>query len=178
MKVLYQLNYSAANALKMTIFTACRTSEVLNIKYSEINNSIWIIPAERMKAGVEHKVPLPTQLMAIIKNSKNLGDASDSYLFTNLKKHSSLSSAAMTYLLKQLNLADVATVHGFRSSFRMWSAEQTNYPREVCEQALAHKLPDKVEAAYMRSDFLEKRKQLMQDWAPSVRIVVASPNFN
>ena len=71
----------------------------------------------------------------------------------------------MTYLLKRLNFGDVATVHGFRSSFRMWAAEQTNYPREVCEQALAHKLPDRVEAAYMRSDFLEKRKQLKQDWA-------------
>ncbi len=89
----------------------------------------------------------------------------NNYIFVGLKKNASLSTAAMTYLLKRLNFGEVATVHGFRSSFRMWAAEQTNYPREVCEQALAHKLPDRVEAAYMRSDFLEKRKQLMQDWA-------------
>lgn len=178
MKTLYRLNYPSANALKMTIFTACRTSEVLNIQLKEIKDGVWTIPAERMKAGVEHKVPLPTQLMAIIQDSKNLGDGSDSYLFTSLQKQSTLSNAAMTYLLKRLNLADVATVHGFRSSFRMWSAEQTNYPREVCEQALAHKLPDKVEAAYMRSDFLEKRKQLMQDWANYITSQLTQEDFD
>ena len=178
MKVLYKLNYASANALKMTIFTACRTSEVLNIQLKEIKDGVWTIPAERMKAGVEHKVPLPTQLMAIIQDSKNLGDGSDSYLFTSLQKQSTLSNAAMTYLLKRLNLADVATVHGFRASFRMWSAEQTNYPREVCEQALAHKLPDKVEAAYMRSDFLEKRKQLMQDWANYITSQLTQEDFD
>ena len=178
MKTLYRLNYPSANALKMTIFTACRTSEVLNIQLKEIKDGVWTIPAERMKAGVEHKVPLPTQLMAIIQDSKNLGDGSDSYLFTSLQKQSTLSNAAMTYLLKRLNLADVATVHGFRASFRMWSAEQTNYPREVCEQALAHKLPDKVEAAYMRSDFLEKRKQLMQDWANYITSQLTEEDFD
>ena len=100
MKTLYRLNYPSANALKMTIFTACRTSEVLNIQLKEIKDNVWTIPAERMKAGVEHKVPLATQLMAIIKDSKYPVHGSDSYLFTSLKKQSALSSAAMTYLLK------------------------------------------------------------------------------
>lgn len=178
MKILYQLNYSAANALKMTIFTACRTSEVLQVSFREIHNGIWTIPAERMKAGKEHKVPLPTQLQDIIRDSMGPGQSLNDYIFVGLKKNAPLSTAAMTYLLKRLNFGDVATVHGFRSSFRMWAAEQTNYPREVCEQALAHKLLDKVEAAYMRSDFLQKRKLLMQDWANFITSQLTQDEIN
>jgi integrase len=152
---------TAARALELTILTAARTSEVIGAKPDEIDlkRALWTIPASRMKAGREHRVPLSPRAVEIVKAQPE-GD----YLFPGLKDKQPLSNMAMLALLERMERSDL-TVHGFRSSFRDWTAEQTNYPREVCEMALAHAVGDKVEAAYRRGDLFEKRRRLMLEWA-------------
>ncbi len=150
-------------ALLMTILTACRTSEVVNAKWSEFDEETrtWTIPAARMKAGKEHRVPLSTQMMTLLRTLPS--QAESEYLFPGLKKGKPLSNMAMAMALRRLGLNDI-TVHGFRSTFRDWAGECTAHPRDVCEQALAHTLGNQVEIAYRRGDLLAKRRLLMEDW--------------
>ena len=154
----------ACKALAFTILTASRNGESRSFSYSEFmsNEALWIIPESRMKAGKEHRVPLCGEALKIIEEMKYLKQKSIGYIFEGMKEGTPISEAA---LLREVKLKDTTlTVHGFRSSFRDWCAEQTNYPREVAEAALAHSLKDKTEAAYQRGDILEKRRALMDDW--------------
>ncbi|HEY6433560.1 MAG TPA: integrase arm-type DNA-binding domain-containing protein, partial [Acetobacteraceae bacterium] len=156
---------SAARALEFAILTAARTGEVIGARWAEIdlNAAIWVVPGERMKGGVEHRVPLSEPALAILRPMQSFGTA-DGLVFQGSNKHGGLSNMAMLMLLRRMKRGEL-TVHGFRSTFRDWCAETTNYPREVAEQALAHVLTDKVEAAYRRGDLFEKRRRLMADWA-------------
>lgn len=153
----------AAKALQVLILTATRTSEILNSKWGEfdLKSKAWIIPAERMKAGKEHRIPLSKKALEILKELHKLKVGE--YVFSD-KKDKPLSNMAMLALLKRMGRSDV-TVHGFRSTFRDWVSEQTNYSGEVAESALAHSIGNKVEAAYRRGDLFDKRKPLMEDWA-------------
>jgi integrase len=162
-----------AEALKLVIYTACRSNEVLGATWDEIDfeNKVWTIPAERMKGGKEHRVPLTAPALAILKDLKKnrdtiniVGEAPSAYVFPSPKGDNSLSNVVMLALLKRMERRDI-TVHGFRSSFRDWAAEQTNFPREVAEAALAHAVQSRVEAAYRRSDLFDKRHLLMEKWA-------------
>lgn len=151
----------SAKALIFLILTAARTNEALGATWDEIQDTLWTIPAERMKAGKEHRVPLSTAVLKLLRTQSK----ANTYIFSHpAASHKALSNMSMAMLLRRMGLGHI-TVHGFRASFRNWAAEQTTYPREVCEHALAHQLPDKVEAAYLRSDLLDKRRALMQDWA-------------
>jgi integrase len=155
----------AARALQFTILTAARTGEVIGARWPEIDfkTAVWTVPAERMKAGREHKVPLPATVLEIIRPLYDGRAADDSYIFA-VASNKGLSGMAMLMLLRRMERGDV-TVHGFRSAFRDWAAERTNFAREVAEAALAHTIGDKVEAAYRRSDLFDKRKQLANAWA-------------
>jgi integrase len=151
----------AAMALEFVILTATRTSEVLGATWGEVDldKAIWTIPAARMKAAKEHRVPLAPRAVEILEAVKPLGK---DWLFP-ADKAGKLSSMAMSMLLRRMKLD--CTVHGFRSAFRDWSAECTGYAHEVCEMALAHSIGNKAEAAYRRGDLFEKRRRLMNDWA-------------
>lgn len=150
----------AALALEFTILTAARSSEVLGGQWNEVDlgKAIWTIPASRMKAGKEHRVPLSQRAVEILEAVRALGS---SFMFP--AKNGGLSGMAMSMLLRRMEVA--ATVHGFRSSFRDWSAECTSFAHEVCEMALAHAIGNKAEAAYRRGDLFEKRRRLMDEWA-------------
>jgi integrase len=154
----------AARALEAAILTAARTSEIIGARWDELDfeAKLWTIPAIRMKAAKEHRVPLAEPMLAILEPMKTirLGD----FVFPGRKARKPLSNMAMAMVLRRLGRGDL-TVHGFRSTFRDWAAECTNFPREVAEMALAHTLSDKVEAAYRRGDLFEKRRQLMEAWA-------------
>jgi integrase len=154
---------TAARALEFLILTAVRTGEVLGARWPEIDvvQHTWTIPAERMKAGKEHRVPLSNAAMAVLRTMQ-AGDRE--YVFPGSRKDRPLSNMAMLVLLRRMERSDI-TVHGFRSTFRDWAAELTNFPREVAEMALAHTIGSKVEAAYRRGDLFEKRRRLMQAWA-------------
>lgn len=151
----------AALALEFTILTAARTGEVLGATWDEVNleKAIWTIPAARMKAGKEHRVPLSPRAVEILEGVKPLNKAS---VFP-AEKSEKLSSMAMTMLLRRMEKD--CTVHGFRSAFRDWAAECTGYAHEAAEMALAHTIENKVERAYRRGDLFEKRRRLMADWA-------------
>lgn len=151
----------AALALEFTILTATRTSEVLGAIWDEVDltKAIWTIPAVRMKAGKEHRVPLSPRAIEILEATKPLGK---DWLFP-ADRGGKLSSMAMSMLLRRMKLD--CTVHGFRSAFRDWSAECTGYAHEVCEMALAHSIGNQAEAAYRRGDLFDKRRRLMADWA-------------
>jgi integrase len=152
----------AARALEFTILTATRTSEVLGAQWGEINLDarVWTIPASRMKAGAEHRVPLCDRAIALLEE---LGATSRGYVFPGQRPRQPLSNMAMLMLLKRMQRVDL-TVHGFRSTFRDWAAEKTNTPQEVCEMALAHTIGNKAEAAYRRGDLFERRRALMTQW--------------
>jgi integrase len=151
----------AALALEFTILTAARTGEVIGAKWDEVDldKAIWTIPASRMKAGKEHRVPLSPRAVEILKSMQGLRKE---WLFP-ATKGGKMSGMAMTMLLRRMKV-DV-TVHGFRSGFRDWSAECTGYAHEVAEMALAHTIENKVERAYRRGDLFDKRRRLMDDWA-------------
>ena len=153
-----------ALTLEFCILTAARSGEVLGARWSEIDldKKIWTVPADRMKAGREHRVPLPERAVAILKQLVEIrtGD----FVFPGQRKERPLSKKAMELVLKRIKIEN-ATVHGFRSSFRDWCGNETHFPREVVETALAHVIGDKAEQAYRRSDALEKRRELMQAWA-------------
>jgi integrase len=155
---------TAALALEFCILMAARSGEVLGLRWSEIDmdKKIWTVPAERMKAGREHRVPLSPRAISILKKLAKIKDGK--FVFTGQHPSKPLSSMAMEMVLRRLNV-DSATVHGFRSSFRDWAGNVSNFPREITEMALAHVIGDKAEQAYRRSDALDKRRKLMEAWA-------------
>lgn len=154
---------NAAKALQFTILTACRTSEVLHMTWPEVDFEarLWTVPAARMKGGKAHRVPLTDEMLAILEPLKAL--ASD-YVFEGQKRHRPLSNMSMLMLLRRMG-RNGFTVHGFRSSFRDWASEAANAPRELAEVALAHQVGSDVERAYARSDLLERRRELMNEWS-------------
>jgi integrase len=154
----------SARALLYCILTATRTTEARASKWSEINlvKKMWTIPNTRMKYKIEHRVPLSDQALVLL-NSLNSKDTE--LVFFGQNKTKPISEMTMLNYLKHREGCEKLTVHGFRSTFRDWAAEKAKFPREVCEQALAHKLKDQTEAAYQRGDYFEKRIELMQAWA-------------
>lgn len=153
----------AARALEFLILTGARSGEVLGATWDEIDlqKEIWTVPADRMKAGREHRVPLSGRAMEIIAERLEAGAVG--HVFPGATSASALSSMAMAMLLRRMK-SDI-TVHGFRSTFRDWASETTGFSHEVCEMALAHTIANKAEAAYRRGDLFEKRRKLMQAWA-------------
>jgi integrase len=155
----------ASKALAFTILTATRTSESRGAVTDEIDlkGNIWVIPDSRMKADREHRVPLSGEALKIIEEVKPFKRQTDEFLFPGRTGDKPTSASSLLKIVKQHD--ETLTVHGFRSAFRDWCAEQTNFPREVAEAALAHSLKDKTEAAYQRGDLFEKRSKLMDQWA-------------
>jgi integrase len=156
----------AARALELAILTAARTGEVIGARWSEMDlvEKTWTLPAARIKAGREHRVPLPGRALAILQEMQPHRQADDAFVFPGGKNGRPLSNMAFLMLLRRMGLGDV-TAHGFRSSFRDWVAERTRFPAEVAEIALAHTVSDKTIAAYNRSDLFERRRRLMAAWA-------------
>jgi integrase len=152
-----------ARALEFAILTAARTGEVIGAQWGEIDlqAAVWTVPPSRMKASKEHRVALSSRVMEIINELRKTRQGE--YVFPGARRGKPLSIMAMLATLKRMERTDL-TAHGFRSTFRDWAAEQTNYPREVAEMALAHTVGDKVEAAYRRGDLFEKRRRLMDEW--------------
>ncbi|MDA8232638.1 MAG: integrase arm-type DNA-binding domain-containing protein [Magnetospirillum sp.] len=163
---------TSARALEFAILTAARTGEVIGARWSEIDlaKKVWTVPAERMKAGREHRVPLSEAAVAVLETMQTIKEGD--YVFPGGRALKPLSNMAMLKLLGRMERDDL-TAHGFRSTFRDWCAERTAYPAEVAEMALAHVVSDKVEAAYRRGDLFEKRARLMADWAEFCAIVPA-----
>lgn len=162
----------AARATEFTILTACRSGEVRVATWEEFDMGakLWTIPAKRMKAAREHRVPLSAAAMALLASIPRLG----AFVFPGRDLATPLSDMSLTAVPRRMGRGDI-TVHGFRSTFRDWCAEyaRNSLSREVCEHALAHSLPDKVEAAYQRGDLLEKRILLMNAWSDYCYTAVA-----
>ena len=159
----------AARALEFSILTAARTGEVLGAQWSEVDQEtkVWTVPGSRMKAGREHRVPLSANVLGILDEMTKLrpeGDNGAALVFPGAKAGRPLSQMSMLMLLRRMGREDI-TAHGFRSTFRDWCAEFTNYPHEMAEIALAHTVGDKVEAAYRRGDMIDKRREMMNEWA-------------
>ena len=150
----------SAYCVRWVALTACRSSEARGMTWEEIdmNTNTWTIPPSRMKSGREHRVPLNDECMEILTTLDQFKSASDGAVF--IRK---LSDVAASKILKSVSYSE-ATVHGLRSSFRDWCGDNTNFPREVCEAALAHAVQNQTEAAYRRSDLFEKRRELMIQW--------------
>ncbi|MER9687242.1 integrase arm-type DNA-binding domain-containing protein [Mesorhizobium sp. M0139] len=165
MSQLRSMGSISARALEFTVLTAVRTGEAIGVKVGEVDfsNKLWTIPAARMKADRPHRVPLSDRAIEILKNVPR--EADSPYLFPGARTGKPLSNMAMLELLRGMEGMEGLTVHGFRSTFRDWAAERSNFPRELAEAALAHVLSDKTEAAYQRGDMLEKRRRLMTAWA-------------
>ncbi len=153
----------AAKALMFTCLTASRTSEVLQARWEEFDfeEQLWTIPAERMKADKEHRVPLTAEMITILEPLKALRSK---VVFEGQKRHRPMSNMAMLMLLRRMKVENI-TVHGFRSAFRDWASEQPNVSREIAELSLAHTVGSEVERAYARSDLLERRRELMSVWS-------------
>lgn len=160
MAELTQRQGMSARALEFAILTAARTNEVLGARWEEISGDVWVVPAERMKGAKQHRVPLSKQARAILKALPRDGSG---YIFPGAVAGRPLSNMAMRELMKPMRPGYVP--HGFRSTFSDWARENTNYPRDVVEMALAHAIKDKSEASYRRGDALPKRTRLMQEWA-------------
>jgi integrase len=162
----------SARALEFVVFTAARTGEALGARWGEIDldAKVWTVPAERMKAGREHRVPLTEAALAVLGTVRPLAVMRDGELdpaapvFPGPRRALPLSNTSMLMLLRRMGRTDL-TAHGFRSTFSDWAAERTAYPREVVEMALAHTVENKVERAYRRGDLFDKRHRLMADWA-------------
>jgi len=148
-----------ARALEFAILTAGRSGEVLGARWAEIDMaaSVWTVPADRMKAGKEHRVPLTGPALTLLArlHEVRLSTSFAAYVFASAAPYRPMSNMVMSMVLRRMDRAEL-TVHGFRSTFRDWAAEETTAPREVAEAALAHTLADKVEAAYRGSDLFEK----------------------
>ena len=156
----------SAKALMFTCLTGARTSEVLGMTWEEVDfeSRIWTCPAVRMKAGESHRVPLTDGMLAIVEPLRSMDSK---YVFEGQKRHAPLSNMSMLMLLRRMQVEGV-TVHGFRSTFRVWAAEVAQAPREVAEISLAHKVGSDVERAYSRSDLLDRRRDLMLAWSEHV----------
>ncbi|MBR2514597.1 MAG: tyrosine-type recombinase/integrase [Halomonas sp.] len=167
-------NSMSSKALQLLILTATRTSEVLNAEWHEIDlvTATWTIPAKRMKASREHRIPLSHQALALISNLPSV--KGNSYVFPGMKPGRPLSNMSLLQFMRGLGYGPSGdkgnyVPHGFRSSFRDWTGEVTSYPRDVAEMALAHAIENKVEAAYRRGDLFEKRRAMMQEWADYIQ---------
>lgn len=160
-------------AFEYLILTAARTSEVLLAKWNEIDidSKTWTVPADRMKAHVEHRVPLSERCIEILQAAREISIGGD-FIFPGRKHGKPLSNMAFLKTLRDMKRGDI-TAHGFRSSFRDWAAEKTNTQRNVVEAALAHQVENKVEAAYFRTDLFDKRRDLMRSWE---KFVTAKPS--
>lgn len=158
-----ELDGNGARALEFGILTATRTGEVVGATWDEVDliGAMWVVPAERMKAGKEHRVPLSHSTVEILKALPR--EEGNPHVFIGDRKGRPLSNMALLMTLRRMRRSDL-TVHGFRSTFRDWAAEQTAYPNEMLEMALAHTVSDKTEAAYRRGDMVDKRRRLMDDW--------------
>jgi integrase len=154
----------ASRALEFLILTAARTGETIGARWDEfdLKSGVWTIPASRMKAAVEHRVPLSKRALEIVQALHRIKQSD--YVFPGQREGKPLTNMAMLELLKRMRRTGL-TVHGFRSSFRDWASECTNFPRDVCEMALAHTIANQAEAAYRRGDLIEKRRNLMEEWA-------------
>jgi integrase len=169
MAKLRQRNSLSARALEFTILTVARTGDTIGGKCKEINQAdrVWTVPAARVKGKKgarkrDHVVPLSDRVMSILDNLLVQGD----FIFPGDDPEVGLSNAAMSEMLEGMGYdPEIATVHGFRSTFKDWCSDLTTYPNEMSEMAMAHTVPDKVEAAYRRGDMRERRRQLMADWA-------------
>lgn len=155
---------TAALALEFAILTGARTGEVLGARWDEfdLQCAVWSVPATRMKAGRQHRIPLSRRAVEIVRALHETRDGD--FVFPGQKRGRPLSTMALEMVLRRMKLQGV-TVHGFRSTFRDWSAECTNFSNEVCEAALAHVIENRVEAAYRRGDLFDKRRNLMEAWA-------------
>jgi integrase len=154
----------AARALELLILTAARSSEVLGAKWSEVDleTALWTVPANRMKAAEEHVVPLSKDALRLLKDLNEVKVSE--YIFPGQKTDKPLSAMSMQMALRRMQVAN-ATPHGFRSAFRDWCGDETSFPREIAEAALAHKVGSAVEQAYRRGKAVEKRRALMEAWA-------------
>lgn len=159
----------AARALEFAILTIARSGEVLGATWHEIDmeKKVWTVPAGRMKAGREHRVPLSEAALAVLKAMEPLREAVDgvSYVFPGQRPKRPLSGMAMAMLLRRQKHEQKITVHGFRSSFRDWAGEETSFASETAEASMSHAVGDAAERAYRRGDALEKRRELMNAWA-------------
>jgi integrase len=169
---------TAARALEFAILTAARSGEVLGLRWEEIDldRAVWTVPANRMKAGREHRVPLSRPALKLLKAMHEGCDGK--FVFPGQKPGKPLSVMALEMVLRRMKV-EAVTVHGFRSAFRDWAAERTNFSNEVCEAALAHVIENKAEAAYRRGDLFDKRRKLMDAWAthcapPASKIIAFS----
>jgi integrase len=178
---LYQRDGVAARAVELAILTACRSGEVRGMQWAEVDwdAAVWTIPGKRMKAGKPHRVPLSGAAVLLLHRMQAGQPGAAALVFPGAKAGAALSDMSLTAVLRRMNTVaegqtppwrdgatgEPITVHGFRSTFRVWAGERAPYPREVVEAALAHTLKDKVEAAYQRSDLMERRRPLMEEWA-------------
>jgi integrase len=169
----------AARALEFLILTAARAGEVLGMTWNEVDlaDATWTVPAERMKAGKEHRVPLSARALAILEEMQTHRTGNDAYVFPGGKPRRGLSNTTLLEVLQGMGRGDI-TAHGFRSTFKTWCDEQTNYPHHVVEQALAHTVGSAVERAYRRTDLFEKRRRLMQQWATFCTAPAQEPQNN
>ncbi|MBO9510606.1 site-specific integrase [Erythrobacter sp. A6_0] len=163
--MLRQRETMARLALELLILTATRSNEVRLAKWCEfdLDQGEWTIPASRMKAGKKHVVPLPPRAVKILERARELKTVGQDYVFAGARRGKPLSDMALLKIMRDMSLE--AVPHGFRSSFRDWVSEETDYPRDIAEAALAHTIRDKTEAAYRRGKLLEKRRRLMGEWA-------------
>lgn len=153
--------------IRFLVLTAARSGEARGARWHEVDLGarVWVIPADRMKGNVEHRVPLSDAAVEVLAQARRISDGSDLIFPSPLKPGRQMSDMTLTKLLRDNDLAQRATVHGFRSSFRDWAAEQTDTPYAVMELALAHRVGSAVEQAYFRSDLMAKRRELMDRWA-------------
>ena len=160
-------SWSAKWALRFLVLTAARSGEVRGATWSEVDLEAkeWRIPVERMKGHAEHRVPLSAEALAVLEQARTLDDGSGLVFPSPMRRGRPLSSMSLTKVLRDNGLATVATVHGFRSAFRVWASEKTNADHAVMELSLAHRVGSAVEQAYARSDLLAKRRRLMDSWA-------------
>ena len=165
-----QASLAAKLCFRFLVLTAARSGEARGATWDEIDlqDRVWRIPPDRMKAGTEHRVPLSKQVLELLVEASILRDESGLVFPSSMKRSSPLSDMTLTKILRSVGLAERATVHGFRSSFKNWTLEQTDTPWAVSEAALAHILGNSTEQAYARSDLFERRRELMQMWADYV----------
>lgn len=166
------------NALRFTIYNAVRSNETRFAAWTEfdLDNAVWTIPAERMKMRETHVVPLSAPVVALLRKLWEQR-TSDTGLIFSRDGEKPISDVTMNKILRDDAIVG-AVVHGFRSSFTDWAAETTDVPKEVADKALAHKLPNKVEAAYRRTDFFEKRRKLMAEWAAYLDTIASDSNMD
>lgn len=167
MRQLDSLASTAARACELLILTACRSAEICGARWDEfdLGSGVWTISAQRMKAARLHRVPLCASALQVL--AQQVGKH-PRYVFPNARQSAALPGNALRRVMDELDAGEYVP-HGFRSTFRTWAAEHTQFPREVCEMALAHNIDDKVKAAYNRGDLLDKRRQLMQEWAAFIQ---------